>query len=212
MYAFPLTDDFEDRRWRVKGLWEVDNAKPLPDGKLAVGQGAIGEIKPHTASGIRAGLSQLYSRSLQFPNAPLWLITYVALGADGKPIRRGRASAVAIYARKVKWPSRPRATKDSVVRAPELGDLYTVGTKSLRALIPYPHVDEPGFFGQAVERDVRAHVFSKATREAYSGTGGSLPGPDLRWHELAALYGELARLMADPLFAEIADELRMFTA
>jgi hypothetical protein len=216
MYAFPLTFDLEAGKWPAAEQWQVKNAKSPNGGKLDVELGWIGEIKPLTESGIRAGLGQLYTRRSQFPDRQLWLITYTAHGRQGERIKKGPASAVAIYARQVKWPQHRSVKKDGrwVVPPPKLGDLYTLGKKSLPAQIDFPKVDQPGFFGLAVEGCVQEHVRSKVKGQLYKRTGGSLPGPDLRgrMRELAALYGELSRVTGDPLFAEIATELQPLTA
>jgi hypothetical protein len=180
------------------------------EGKLAVGKGAIGEIKPHKASGIRRGLAQLHARRFgtahikpTHPDAPQWLITYLPVNDKGLPVRSGRASAVRVFARSVSWPGRNRKA--------DCGPLYDLGRKGLDATISYPAVNEPGFFGFAVERDIRAHLYRRTDRPAVRGAGGGKPGPDLLWNEIAALYSELSRLTGDRLFAEIAAELQSVT-
>ncbi|WP_396911257.1 hypothetical protein [Mycolicibacterium sp.] len=130
------------------------------------------------------------------------VITYLPVDGSGTPVKTGRASAVRIFARAVTWPSNARSSA-------KLGPpTYDLGTKSLAATISYPRVDEPGSFGAVVEKDVRRHVYAKTGRKAIRGAGGSLPGPDARWQEIANLYGELARLTGDPYFAEISAELQ----
>ncbi|TQC47383.1 hypothetical protein EEB14_20725 [Rhodococcus sp. WS4] len=198
--------------------WNVDGGVPLRGTPIPVGRGgAIVEIKPHNKSGERSGLDQLYKskfgnktsrppRKPTDPKSAQWLLTYLPVNDSGAPVHSGRASAVKIFARRVTWSAENR-------KAYRFGLQYVVGTRTLPALIPFPRVDQAGFFGSAVEGHVRAHLFRKTSRQAVRGTGGSRPGPDARLKarlkELTELYEELARIVPDPLYAEIAAELSM---
>ncbi len=73
--TFLTTDlEHEARNWSP-----VDPKAERPGGLLVVGRGAIAEIKPHTSTGQRAGLDQLFryrfgtkDRPARFPAAPQW--------------------------------------------------------------------------------------------------------------------------------------------
>ncbi|MGI5216523.1 hypothetical protein [Nocardia sp. CA-290969] len=198
MYLFASSE--ETRNWADT----TDAREPFrPPG----GPG-IAEVKPHTDTGIRQGLAQL--RSYRYGDGkkpPLFaggvqlLVTYVPIDASGKPVRRGRAAAVRVYARSVTWP--PRERSGPVV----LGPLQQAGTRRLPEVLPFPRVDESGYFGHAVEKFVRGHLHRISGRPAVRGYGGPRSGPDIVWKELAALYGELARATGDPAFAQLATEL-----
>ncbi|NHU43005.1 hypothetical protein [Rhodococcus sp. A14] len=191
MQPLTVNEEFQTRTWD-----KIDGAVQFLQPKMA----GIAEIKPHTAAGQRSGLDQLRKYKSLHPDRPQWLITYLPINESGSPVRSGRAGAVKIFARSVDWPGGGRG-------AYRLGSLEIVGTKKLPGLIAFPRVDQPGFFGHAVEKHVRAHLFRSINRKAVRGTGGAQPGPDVMWKELAALYGELARIVPDPLYAEIAAEL-----
>lgn len=163
-------------------------------------QGLI-EIRARTATSRGRGVDQLRKRQIDplYGGHDKWLVTYQGLGPNGKPISRGRATQINLWAQKF----------DGKI-GKLIGKEYDLGPIRLKDTIPFPRVDLPGFFGNAVEEPIRerlTELLRMKRRTVNQQTGGAAPGPDLLWSELAALYAELAEEQRDPFYAELAEEL-----
>jgi hypothetical protein len=165
---------------------------------MRVGANGVAEIKPHSWSGLRAGLKQLARRTSTGPRA---LITYLPVDRSGKTVPAGQAAAVRVFAT-MYAPSTSLA--DYLAKA----QWWDLGSLGLPGMMPFPVVQNGGFFGMAVENGVRNHfttkVLNPSTRKVAAGTGGHQHGADVQWQELAELYAELARQLRDPAYAEAA--------
>lgn len=216
------------RKYQPRENW-LDPDPPVPTlPRAAVGRGDFFEIKPRTPTGIAKGLVQLNTyvgghprpKSRRLPRArassagrrswrPIvstakpWLVTYVPRTAAGKPARFGRASTVSVYVQRVE----PRDAD----KAQCCGPLYSLGATSVPTMTDFPRVDQPGFFGHAIEGVVRGQLFRKVDRPAARGGGGAGSGPDAWVEELAALFEELSNWGSDPLFRELATQLTHLT-
>lgn len=198
MNVFAQEQEFQPRTWA-----QVPRGRPNQTAWVAranrPGVPGMVEIRPHNDRGRRRGAADLRTRMRGGPWAGHdgWLVTYVALGADGNPLSRGRPAAVRLLAEQVGGPSP--------------SGVFDLGVVPLPATIPFPRVDLPGFFGSAVEEPIRQRLTELLVRHARrtvdTATGGATPGPDLVWREVAQMYGELAQQLRDPFLAELADEL-----
>lgn len=198
----------------------IDNARLRRGEKLSVRKGSFFEIKPHRADAMADGVAQL-KRILTgksgwrpiVPSAQAWLVTYLPYTASNVVASFGRAASINVYAQQVVCCS-GRDTCTTIpcagtCTARRVGPLYDLGRIEVPQKIDFPSVDQPGFFGQAIESSVRAKIFRKVDRPAARGGGGARPGPDAWVEELAALFGELSRLYPDGLYEELAHELTL---
>ncbi len=168
----------------------------IPIDKL---NGGTAEIKPHVSRAMGQGLEQLRKGQ---PDGQRFLITYRPVGIRPD----GRAAAVCVYA--LGFTNIADVPRDvAALRARTWAHL---GRAPLPERIPFPTVVDGGFFGSAVERHVRKRfgtaLVRPAGRTVRPGTGGHLPGPDVRY-EQAEFYAELARELGDPMLAELAAEM-----
>jgi hypothetical protein len=182
-------DEYQRRTWAP--------VPPTTAGRLTwmMRSGAPGlvEIRAHTAT------AQLTARAAdpRYVRHGAWLVTYQALGPDGRPASSGHARRLRLWAQQF---AGGRLT----------GDVHDLGIITLPDTLPFPRVDLPGFFGMAVEEPIRAHLtglLGLLSRRVERSTGGAAPGPDLLWSEVAAMYAELASELRDPFLAELAAEL-----
>ncbi len=204
MITFEREDEFRTRRGRQWDPMPKPSGTPLP-----VRSKGIGEIKPHYGPSRREGMKQLCEKAKRGDEK--WLVTYVGLDSLHRPLPFGRPSFLRVAAQKITCTKDPNAATKKIGRP--VGKLIVLDDVELDQKIAYPSVNEPGFFGHAAEKVAQA-AFKRALpkdRKPHPGTGGPRPGPDLMWDELAALYSELAELVPDPLFAEIAEELQNLT-
>jgi hypothetical protein len=185
--------------WEARD-WSAFGVTPTPVTRLTqIQRPGLAEIKPHTPTGIRKGLKQLRDRVKSHPGREMWLVTYKGTDASGLANPpTGMADGLQVFARCFNVTTRDLD-----------GPWYKLGFLRLNRIMQHPPVDHPGMFGMAVERRVYDLFTSQLplNRRAQAGTGGSLPGPDVLWSELAALYAELARELRDPFYAELASEL-----
>lgn len=161
---------------------------PLHRHPLPIKKPFIAEIKPHTKSGIAAGVRQLRGRAVP-PDHQRWLVAYRVL-AEPKSGTPGRIRVFAY-----------RVAPDGGRQGP-----WDLGEGIIPVKIGFPRINQPAFFGMAVEPIVGA-VFRRwwppgVTR--VGGTGGVRPGPDVMGTELAYFYAELANETADPRFEQLA--------
>lgn len=202
--------EYQPRRWEPpprpaqgRMAWVAAVARPKPN--LPRVPGLI-EIKPHTATSRPGGLKQLRDNHArpQYAGHDKWFVTYQALDAGGRPVVRGRAHQVQLWARRFEGGNPPNA---------QLTDAYDLGIIPVPTTTAFPRVDLPGFFGSAIEEPIRTHLtrlLEMKQRRVDQRTGGAAPGPDLLWAELAAMYSELAEELRDPFYAELATELSRF--
>jgi hypothetical protein len=171
------------------------------------------EIKPHTTTGIRAGVRQIGDRLEAACRttgvAPTGvLVTYVGVDAAGRPIRTGRAKAVHVYGAKVDLKCGQRPT---VAQYNQPGVWYFLGSAPLPDKLDHPPVDHAPAFGWAVEPVVQQQVMKtvrlQTPQRKWTPKGGPGHGADIEYTELAEFYRELARELRDPFYAELASEL-----
>ncbi|WP_433158553.1 hypothetical protein [Kribbella sp. CA-247076] len=169
------------------------------------------EIKPHTLSGIRSGLTQLGARlaKANFPTGVL--ATYLGTDSRGNPLRKGKATHLRVYGVLVNATPKP-----TLAQYNRPGKWHYLGTSTLRDTISHPPVDHAPAFGWAVEPVVQAQVklgvALSTPKRLWTLGGGPAAGPDMTYSELAGFYRELARELRDPLYAELASELEAMAA
>jgi len=190
----------------LKNWWTVpDTPLIIRRAKLVVSDRGFAEIKPHTESGVRGGITQIQKRLARSRGYIAYLVTYYAVNERNQPIRKGRAKYLHVFAAPVTQASTPAQYRDPKV-------WRHLGYVEVPQTIPHPPVHQGGAFGWAVEEAVREKFKQMVKLETphkkwTPATGGYQPGADIRWHELAELYAELARELRDPLYAELASEL-----
>ncbi len=168
------------------------------------------EIKPHTATGIRAGLKQLFDRLKKQGLKTGVLATYVGADSAGRRLPKGRAKCLQVYAALV-HAAPPPAVAPTLAQYSRPGVWHDLGLTPLLDKIDHPRVDHAPAFGWAVEevvqRQVKKMIKLQTRQKLWTPLGGPGHGADMRFDELAEFYRELAHELRDPLYAELASEL-----
>jgi hypothetical protein len=161
--------------------------------KPAVTEHGHAEVKPHHYNGLNQGIDQLRGSS---GVGSRFLITYRPEGG-GNPTRPRNMHL---------YMTDFHDTTPGQLRQRRWWDLGTIPTPR------YTSVDwsNKSLVGQAMEKVTRNMFNNKFLkpqgRTMRHGTGGNLPGSDIRW-ELEEFYRELGRQLCDPFYAELASEL-----
>jgi hypothetical protein len=187
--------------------------------RMPVTKAGCGEIKAHNRNGIVAGLKQL--REDCHGDGHRILITYLPVRGSSSTLFQPQdsyfAERVLVMATFITRDYTNMEAKEQERRVlaqkwylvedmrprPDLVAKVAMGLKN-RAR-----------FGSVMEPLV-AHAFNRfvlkpnARRRLPEHRGGSGTGIDLLWSELAGLYGELARELGNPFFAELAAELATY--
>lgn len=179
----------------------------IPGFFIKVDPDGFAEIKPHTKTGIRKGLTQLAMTSGEGrerrgwrPRKGMVLVTYMAEDENGNPVTRGPAPRVHVFATRYE----PNTTVTELLRNKEWQDLgFFPPIKSVNVT-----VDDTDIFGRAVETRIRFMFKEKVLKRQNVQLLGSARdrGADA-WWELSQFYSELARELGDPFYADLASEL-----
>jgi hypothetical protein len=192
----------EARKWE-KTLVPAAPPSGQPYPRLVLRTPGFVEIKPHTLTGIKAGLKQLGKRlENATPKADTGVLaTYLAVDSGGRPLPTGKAKYLRVYAVLVNRTPTPTLAQ---YRLPRLW--HYLGMAPLPERIEHPSVDHPGAFGFAVEKVVQQQVMNvvslQTPKKKWTPGGGSRPGPDMTYDELADFYRELAHELRDPRYAD----------
>ncbi len=200
---------------------------------MPVDDAGCAEIKAHNHNGIIGGLTQLRCKCHSTGTCRI-LITYLPVrGSDPKsyqPQDFGSVKRVLVMATFITF------TPDDLEMSPREWKLRRVRELErqvlaqqwylIEDLVPRPDLvakiamgvgtpQDRGRFGSVMEPLV-ANCFNQCVlKEAKPPrkrpfSRGSSTGSDLQWSELAGLYGELARELGNPFFAELAAELATY--
>ncbi|MGY4769094.1 hypothetical protein ACXC9Q_19445 [Kribbella sp. CWNU-51] len=201
----------EARTWSPLGPAAPRPGQPHP--RLVLTAPGFVEIKPHTASGIKSGLTQLAGRLRGAGRTVGVLATYLGVDARGRPIRTGRPGFVRVNATLVDLGTTPVPTTAQYSRPAQW---FYLGLAPVPPKVDHPPVDHAPAFGWAVEPIVQRQVMQMAHLQTknrrWVPLGGPGRGPDIEYSELAQFYRELAHELRDPLYAEIASELEAMAA
>jgi hypothetical protein len=209
-----ITTQEEARKWFALG---PGAGRPgLPPGALVLTDPGLVEIKPHTATGIRAGLKQLAARLDKANLKSGVLATYMGADSLGRRLSLGRPKCLHVYATVVNA-TPPRTPTPSLAQYSHPGRWHDLGLTPLPDKIDHPRVDHAPAFGWAVEPVVQRHVAAsritlRTPLRKWTPLGGPGAGADMKYDELADFYRELAHELRDPLFAELASELEAMAA
>ncbi|MET7280727.1 hypothetical protein ABZS29_20985 [Kribbella sp. NPDC005582] len=206
------TAESEARNWATD-LVPAAPPRGQAHAKLVLDKPGFVEIKPHTRSGIRSGLTQL-ARRLKKANLTCGVLaTYLGVGPGAAPVKKGKARFVRIYAVLVDLTVTPTPT---VLQYSRPAQWHYLGLAPLPDKLEHPPVDHAPAFGWAVEPVVQRQVMNivtlKTPKKTWTPLGGPGHAPDLMYTELADFYRELANELRDPLYAELAAELEAMAA
>ncbi|MFK4088245.1 hypothetical protein ACI2LF_29300 [Kribbella sp. NPDC020789] len=201
------TQESEARNWATD-LGPAAPRQGQAHARLVLDKPGFVEIKPHTRSGIKSGLTQL-ARRLRTANLTCGVLaTYLGVGPGAAPIRKGKARFVRVYGVLVDLTVTPVPVVAQYSRAAQW---HYLGLAPLPDKIDHPPVDHAPAFGWAVEPVVQRQVMNIVTlrtpKKTWTPMGGPGHGPDIMYTELAGFYRELAHELRDPLYAELAAEL-----
>lgn len=201
------TEESEARNWATD-LVPAAPPRGQAYARLVLDKPGFVEIKPHTRTGIRSGLTQL-ARRLKKANLTCGVLaTYLGVGPGAAPVQRGKASFVRIYGLVVDLTVTPTPT---VTQYSRRAQWHYLGLARLPDKLEHPPVDHAPAFGWAVEPVVQRQVMNlvtlKTPKKTWTPMGGPGHGPDMMYTELADFYRELANELRDPLYGELAAEL-----
>lgn len=209
---------------------EAPKLTPLP---MPVRGPGCGEIRAHNIGGIYGGLTDLLTKCKVKPGPGKTihriLITYLPVEESSSPpyqpknfgmIRRVLVMATLITSTPDDYRN---MTQDQKVQSVLAQTWYLVEDMHMQAkaeqiknnALDLSKTRARAQFGNVMEPLATAAfhqcVLKQQGRWRLPDTrGGSGQGTDLRWRELAGLYGELARELGSPFFAELAAELATY--
>lgn len=197
----------EARKWSPLRPWAPPGSRSYP--RLTLRTPGVVEIKPHTETGIRAGLEQVARRLRRRGKGVL--ATYMGTDSRGNPVLVGRATHVRVYATLVDLDVNKHPTPEQYNQP---NQWYALGLAEVPPKIDFPPVDHAPMFGWAIEsvvqKQVKAAVTLATAKKKWTTLGGPGHVADMRYRELAEFYGELGRQLRDPFYAELASELSSF--